>query len=66
MMDREAFACLRRHIGMTQHAVGRGVGVCRQSICTYERTGRGLAEWRVLRARDKMLETWNLWEGDAA
>ena len=57
---------LRRHLGLTQHAVGRGIGVCRQSVCAYERTGRGLAEWRILKARDKMLATWEIWEGKAA
>ncbi len=65
-MTSEAFAGLRRHIGLTQHAVGRGVGVTGASICTYERTGKGLAIHRILKARDKMLATWLIWEGEAA
>ena len=65
-MTPEAFAGLRRHLGLTQRAVGRGVGVTGASICTYERTGKGLAIHRVLKARDKMLATWEIWEGKAA
>ena len=65
-MSPEAFAGLRRHLGLTQHAVGRGVGVTAASICTYECTGKGLAIHRILKARDKMLATWKIWEGRAA
>ena len=66
MMDPEAFAGLRRHVGLTQRAVGRGVGVTGASVCTYERTGKGMALWRVLKAGDKMLATWKIWGGKAA
>lgn len=60
-MTPEVFRALRRHLGISQKAVARGIGVTAASVCIYERTGKGLAEWRALQAHDKLLATWKIW-----